>query len=56
MQRGSKTDEIITMAFMAFAVIAVVCLLFIGNRLYSYIFGGTAVLIRLTQYILRFFK
>ncbi|MDD2436018.1 MAG: hypothetical protein PHG27_07295 [Massilibacteroides sp.] len=56
MRRGSKADEIITMAFMVFAVIAGGCLLFINNRLYFYILGGIAVAIRVIQYILRFFK
>jgi hypothetical protein len=56
MRRGSKADEIITMVFMAFAVIAGGCLLFVNDRLYFYIFGGIAVITRVIQYILRFFK
>jgi len=56
MLRGSKADELITLVFMAFAIISGVCLLFSGNRIYFLIFGGIAILIRVVQYILRYFK
>lgn len=56
MKRGSKADEITTLVFMVFAVIAGICLLFVGDRIYFWSFGGIAVLIRIVQYILRFFK
>lgn len=56
MQRGSKTDEIITIVFMAFAVIAVVCLFLSNDRIYAMSFAGVAIIIRVIQYILRFFK
>lgn len=56
MQRGSRTDEIFTLIFMAFAVIAAVCALFVSNRVYFLVFGGIAVVVRIVQYILRFFK
>lgn len=56
MLRGSKTDELITIVFMILAVIAVVCLFFSGNRIYFLLFGSGAILLRIVQYILRYFK
>lgn len=56
MFRGSKADEIITMIFMLFAVLAGGFLLFSSNRIYFLIFGGIAVGIRVIQYLIRFFK
>lgn len=56
MLRGSKADELITIVFMVLAVIAVICLFFSGNRIYFLIFGGAAILLRIVQYILRYFK
>lgn len=56
MLRGSKTDEIMTIVFMILAVIAVVCLFFISERIYFLVFGSTALGLRVVQYILRFLK
>lgn len=56
MQRGGKTDQIMTIVFMVLAFIAVACLLFASNRIYFLSFAGVALLLRITQYALRFFK
>lgn len=56
MERGSKTDQIMTIIFMVLAVIAVICLLFANSRIYFLSFAGVALLLRITQYALRFFK
>jgi hypothetical protein len=56
MERGGKTDQLITVVFMVLAVIAVICLLFANSRIYFLSFAGVALLLRVTQYALRFFK
>jgi hypothetical protein len=56
MNRGSRTDELMTLLFMVFAIAAGVCFFAVsGNRLPFLICGGTAVVIRIIQYALRFF-
>jgi hypothetical protein len=56
MMRGSKTDEIMTLAFMILAIAAGVCYFaFRGNFMVFLIVGGVAILLRLVQYALRFF-
>ncbi|MDR1601753.1 MAG: hypothetical protein LBS42_04915 [Tannerella sp.] len=55
MQRGSRTDELMTLLFMLLTVAAGICFFAVGNRLPFYICGGIAMLIRIAQYILRIF-
>lgn len=56
MKRGSRADEILTLIFMILAVAAVICFFAVDNRLVFMICGGVAVIMRITQYILRFFS
>lgn len=53
MMRGSKADEILTLLFMLLAIAAVVCF-FVASRAAFYGCGGSAVVIRLVQYLLRY--
>ncbi|MDR2041603.1 MAG: hypothetical protein LBP98_04715 [Tannerella sp.] len=55
MTRGSKADEALTLLFMLLAVAAVICFFVAGNRMVFLVCGGVAVLLRMVQYILRFF-
>ncbi|HIX75740.1 MAG TPA: hypothetical protein H9977_12020 [Candidatus Parabacteroides intestinipullorum] len=59
MRRGSKADEIMTLAFMILAIATVVCYVMTfsspDKRAFWYV-GGVAVFVRLIQYILRFVK
>ena len=57
MKKGSKIDDIITLLFMILAVITVVCL-FIPAASHSLAMavGGIAIIVRIIQYILRFFN
>ncbi|MDR1781312.1 MAG: hypothetical protein LBR50_11405 [Tannerella sp.] len=55
MNRGSRTDEIFTLAFMLLAIGALIAYFAASSRLPFFICGGAAVLTRLTQYILRIF-
>ena len=56
MMRGSKLDEILTLLFMLLAIGTVVCF-FLGAayRTEVLVSGGIAVVIRIAQYILRYF-
>jgi hypothetical protein len=54
MKRGSKADELLSLLFMLLAVAAGVCYFTAGPKAF-YIVGGIAVLMRLAQYVLRFF-
>lgn len=54
MRRGSKADEILSLAFMLLAVAAGVCYFAAGQKVF-FIVGGIAVLMRIAQYIMRFF-
>lgn len=56
MVRGGKTDQILTIIFMVLAVIAVICLFFASDRIYFLSIAGVALLLRIIQYALRFFK
>ncbi len=55
MKRGSKLDEILTLLFMLLAIGAVVCYFAVSDRIVFYSLGGAAVLLRVVQYVLRFF-
>lgn len=52
--RDSKLDKILTILFMALAVIAVICYFAVDNKVVFLYCGGAAVIIRLTQYFMRF--
>ncbi len=56
MFRGSKFDEVLTLVFMLLAIAAVVCYFAVSNKMIFFMLGGAAVIIRLVQYALRFFK
>ncbi|MDR1115926.1 MAG: hypothetical protein LBL33_07260 [Tannerella sp.] len=56
MKRGSRLDELFTLLFMILAVGVVVCFFVLGSNNPTYlILGGIAVLLRVAQYIMRFF-
>lgn len=56
MKRGSRLDEFFTLLFMLLAIGAVVCYFVLGSQNPTYlILGGSAVLLRVAQYIMRFF-
>jgi hypothetical protein len=54
MKKGSRADEALTLAFMVLAIGAIICFFAVDNRLVFMICGGFAVILRITQYILRF--
>lgn len=56
MERGGKADQLMTIIFMVLAVIAVICLFFASDRIYFLSIAGVALVLRITQYVLRFFK
>jgi len=55
MKRGSRLDEVLTLVFMVIAVAAVVCFFAARHQPYYQICGGIAIVVRIVQYILRFF-
>lgn len=58
MTRDSKVDQIMTLIFMLFAIAAVVSYIYTFSSSDKRVFlicAGVAVLIRIAQYILRFF-
>ncbi len=56
MKRGSRLDELFTLLFMVLAIGAIICYFALGNDNPTYlILGGSAVLLRVAQYIMRFF-
>ncbi|OAV64833.1 hypothetical protein Barb6XT_02654 [Bacteroidales bacterium Barb6XT] len=55
MQRGSKTDEILTLVFMLLAIAAAVCWFAADGKLPFLCCGGTAVAVRIVQHIARIF-
>jgi hypothetical protein len=56
MKRGSKSDEWLTLLFMLLAVTAVICFFAADNPFIYMICGGLALVLRIIQYILRFFS
>lgn len=52
--RGSKTDQILTLIFMALAIAAVICYFAVSDRTAFLYCGGIAIVIRLVQYLMRF--
>jgi len=56
MKRGSPWDELLTVIFMAIAIGAIICYFAVDNAMIYIALGGGAVLLRIVQYILRFFS
>lgn len=56
MKRGSRADGIITLVFMLLAIAAVVCYFAVSDRTAFLYCGGAAIVLRLTQYVLRFIQ
>lgn len=57
MKRGSRIDEIITLVFMILAIAAVVCFVITSvDRSTALSLGAVAVVIRIIQYVLRYFN
>ena len=56
MKRGDKWDELLTVVFMILAIAAVLLFFAKQNQPYYWICGGIAIAIRVTQYVLRFFR
>lgn len=54
--RGSKADELLTLIFMILAIAAVICYFAVSNKMIFMYLAGIAVVIRLVQYALRYFK
>ncbi|MDR1161400.1 MAG: hypothetical protein LBK45_03580 [Tannerellaceae bacterium] len=54
--RGSKADELLTLLFMILAIAAVICYFAVSNKMVFMYLAGIAIVIRLAQYILRYFK
>lgn len=56
MKRGSRLDELLSLIFMILAIGAIVCYFALGNGNPTYlVLGGLAVLLRVAQYMMRFF-
>lgn len=56
MKRGGQLDALLTLLFMILAIGAIVCYFVLGSQNPTYlILGGIAVLLRVAQYIMRFF-
>lgn len=54
MNRGSRTDSILTLVFMTLAVAAVVCYFAVTDHTAFLVCSGLAVVLRLLQYAMRF--
>jgi hypothetical protein len=55
MKRGDKWDNLLTTLFMTLAIVAIVLFFVARNQPYFLILGGTAVVLRIAQYIMRLF-
>ena len=55
MKRGSRFDELLTLLFMVLAIGAMVCFFAFKGTLIYLALGGVAIVIRIAQYIMRFF-
>jgi len=55
MKRGDKWDELLTVLFMTLAIAAVILFFAKSNQLYYLICGGSALVLRIIHYALRFF-
>ncbi|MDH6303962.1 hypothetical protein M2459_000293 [Parabacteroides sp. PF5-5] len=56
MFRGSKADEVLTLLFMLLAIGAIVCYFAVSNRGVFLAVAGVAVIMRIVQYLMRYFK
>jgi len=56
MKRGDKWDELLTVLFMVLALASLVVYFAKPSQPYYWICGGAAILMRVTQYVLRFFS
>ncbi|GHT29552.1 hypothetical protein AGMMS49574_06620 [Bacteroidia bacterium] len=57
MMRGSKLDEIINLVFLILAIAAGICYFAVNDNHKTFlVVGGIAVVLKLVQYFLRFFK
>lgn len=56
MMRGSRLDELMTLIFMLLVIAAIVCYFAINNRAVFLGCAGAAVIMRVVQYALRYFK
>ncbi|WP_187117232.1 hypothetical protein [Parabacteroides bouchesdurhonensis] len=54
MKRGSKIDEILTLLFMLLAIAAVICYFAVSDRTVFLYCGGSAIVLRLVQYVARY--
>ena len=55
MKRGSRFDELFTVFFMLCAIGAFACYFLKPNSSLYLVLGGIAILLRIAQYILRYF-
>ena len=55
MKRGSRFDELLTLLFMVLAIGAIICFFAMKGSPAYLVVGGVAIIIRITQYIMRFF-
>ncbi len=55
MRRGSRFDELLTVLFMILAIAAVVCFFALSDRTWFLALGGVAVVLRVVQYVMRYF-
>lgn len=55
MKRGGKMDELLTLLFMLLAIAAVICFFAMDNRTWFLALGGIAVVLRVIQYVARYF-
>ncbi|MDR3250392.1 MAG: hypothetical protein LBT42_01835 [Tannerella sp.] len=56
MKRGSRIDELFTLLFMILAIGAIVCYFAMDGGSITYlVLGGIAIVLRVAQYIMRFF-
>lgn len=54
MKRNSPIDELLTVIFMIMAIAAVVCFFALEGRGWFMGLAGTAVILRILQYVLRY--
>ena len=55
MKHGDRLDELFTLLFMLLAISAIVCYFAVENKTVYIVVGGVAVILRIIQYVMRFF-
>lgn len=55
MKRGGRLDELLTLIFMILAIAAVICFFAVSDRSWFLSLGGIAVVMRIIQYVTRYF-